>query len=102
MVPRARIKILIADDHDPSRKSLDRLLRREGFDTVLARDGDEASERIGEGVDLAILDLKMPGRSGLDEKKRDAIAISSLAARSRRNNHSVGTHCIENLDLLAR
>jgi len=88
---RAKIKVLIADDHQATRELLGQLLGQEGFEIVLAADGDEASDRLGEGIDLAILDLKMPGRSGMDvlrELRRyyphvPAIVISSQFSKAR-------------------
>jgi CheY-like chemotaxis protein len=91
MSERARIKVLVADDHLETRRMLDRLLRADGFETVLAADGDAASRRLGEGVDAVLVDLRMPGRSGLEvlrEARRyyphvPVIVISSEFSKAR-------------------
>jgi two-component system response regulator AtoC len=59
--------ILVADDDRTIRRNLVRLLEAEGFRTLAAADGNEALERIAaEGPDAVLLDLKMPGRDGLE------------------------------------
>jgi len=67
-------RILVADDEESMRWVLSKALRKKGFTVDLARDGDEALRLIrSESYDLAILDIKMPGVSGLDllDKVRD-------------------------------
>ena len=62
-------RILIADDHTLIREGLISLLQRmdESFDVVSAADGRSALDMIIQGdFDLAVLDLRLPGRSGLD------------------------------------
>ncbi|MBI2550113.1 response regulator [Candidatus Woesearchaeota archaeon] len=68
-------KILVADD-EPSLRSLATaclgLLKSEGYDiqTLEAADGTEAlriiSEQAGQGLDLVVSDVNMPGKSGID------------------------------------
>ena len=63
------IRILIADDHAIVRRGLKEILVREMEDAVCgeAKDATELLARIEEsGWDLLILDITMPGRSGLD------------------------------------
>jgi DNA-binding response OmpR family regulator len=60
-------KIVIADDEPNILISLDYLMKREGFEVVLARTGDEALEAIRrEKPALVLLDVMMPGKSGLE------------------------------------
>jgi len=60
-------KILVADDDSTIRRNLSRLLQAEGYRVVEAADGDIALSRIrAEEVDAVLLDLKMPGRDGLE------------------------------------
>jgi DNA-binding NarL/FixJ family response regulator len=62
-------RILIADDHTLIREGLISLLQRmdESFEVVSASDGRSALDMIiQEKFDLAVLDLRLPGRSGLD------------------------------------
>ncbi len=62
-----RTTILIADDEATIRANLRLLLESEGYHVVEAADGIQASRVLEEQtVALALLDLKMPGRSGLD------------------------------------
>ena len=71
------MRILIVDDEEVLRDVLDAVLRREGFDVVLASTGEEALSLLdGEGeIDLVILDIMLPGISGIDTLR--AIRISS-------------------------
>jgi CheY-like chemotaxis protein/anti-sigma regulatory factor (Ser/Thr protein kinase) len=63
-----RTTVLVVDDDPDQRFVLRRLLRRAGITEVHeAADGDEALEVARrEALDLVILDLAMPGRSGID------------------------------------
>lgn len=59
--------ILVTDDDRTIRRNLVLLLRSEGYQTLEAGDGDEALARInGDAPDAVLLDLKMPGRGGLE------------------------------------
>ena len=58
--------ILIADDEPAIRRALREILEFEGYDLVEAVDGDEALAKASAGgIDLALLDIKMPGRDGM-------------------------------------
>jgi two-component system response regulator HydG len=59
--------ILVVDDDESNRVTLQRLLGREGFQVVDVASGREAMEVLrAERVDLVLTDLKMPGMSGID------------------------------------
>ncbi|MDP9191820.1 MAG: sigma-54 dependent transcriptional regulator [Acidobacteriota bacterium] len=61
------MRVLIVDDEEVLRDVLEVVLRREGFDVVSAASGEEALSMLdGEEVDLAILDVMLPGISGID------------------------------------
>jgi DNA-binding NarL/FixJ family response regulator len=63
------MKILIADDFQPVRNSLRKLLQTIRGIAILpeATNGDEAVEMMKKyGPDIIILDLQMPGRTGLE------------------------------------
>ena len=63
------IRILIADDHTIMREGLKRILEGESDIEVVAEavDGLDALKKIrAGGMDLVVLDLSMPGRSGVD------------------------------------
>lgn len=63
--------ILIVDDEENHRRSLAIGLRLEGYDVHEAKDGEEALVRLDErAIDLAIVDLMMPGIHGLDLARR--------------------------------
>ncbi len=63
MTPR----VLIAEDEDSIVTSLEFLMRRNGFETQIARDGVAAVACLGEFLpDLVLLDIMLPGRSGFD------------------------------------
>lgn len=84
-------KILIADDEQNIVISLEFLMKREGFDVVVATDGDEAVRRIrSEMPDLVLLDVMMPKKSGFEvcqEVKADpalqSVRILMLTAKGR-------------------
>jgi len=59
------VKLLICDDEEVLQDVLSGLLRKEGYDTVSARSGEEALTILGkEEIDLVLLDLMLPGMSG--------------------------------------
>ena len=59
--------ILIADDEPSSVISVEFLLKREGYEISVARDGEEALESIrAKRPDLVILDVMMPKRNGFE------------------------------------
>jgi two-component system, sensor histidine kinase RpfC len=67
---RARVRtmrILIADDHAANRMVLDSLLSKAGHRVTAVDDGEAALDLLsGSDFDAAIVDLHMPGISGLD------------------------------------
>ncbi len=84
-------KILIADDEPNILISLEFLMKREGFDVVLARDGQEAIDAIArERPALVLLDVMMPVKTGFDvcyevrnnEALRDTLIVM-LTAKGR-------------------
>jgi len=63
------IKILIVDDEEGVRRSLEKLLQRDGYDLFLAENGTEAIEIVRQHVseiETVICDFKMPGLDGLE------------------------------------
>lgn len=60
-------KILVIDDHPDSVFLLQDRLQREGFEVLTAYDGQSGLEKaINEQPDLVLLDVMMPGISGMD------------------------------------
>lgn len=65
------ISVLIADDEAPIRATVSALLRRRGYAVTVAEDGDEATSCLHQQpFDVLLLDLKMPGCSGLEVARR--------------------------------
>jgi DNA-binding NtrC family response regulator len=63
--------ILIVDDDEVLRETLSAILRREGYDTVLARDGREALSLIaGNRPSLVFMDISMPEMDGFETLRR--------------------------------
>jgi two-component system sensor histidine kinase/response regulator len=64
-------RILVVDDHAENRAMLDELLRSVGFETRMAADGEEAiAEHDAWRPDLVLMDLRMPGMSGIEAVRR--------------------------------
>jgi two-component system, OmpR family, response regulator RegX3 len=89
--------ILIADDEPSVRDSVGYALAQEGFEVTPAADGDEATAMLGgDGIpyDLLILDIMMPGPSGLDicrdVRSRSAVPIIVLTAKDAEVDKVVG------------
>ena len=85
------IKLLIADDEPNILISLEYLMKREGFEVLVARDGEEALELLRrERPRLVLLDVMMPKKSGFevcqelraDEALRDTLVLM-LTAKGR-------------------
>ena len=68
MPAEAASKLILIVDDDPSTETvLDHIVKREGFRTSLAKDGQEALDRAREQVpDLIIMDLMMPRMGGFE------------------------------------
>ncbi len=68
MKDRPLAKILVVDDEENIRKSLKMILEYEGYSFLEAEDGEEALDVVEEtvGLDLVLLDIKLPGRDGLE------------------------------------
>jgi DNA-binding NtrC family response regulator len=74
--------ILIIDDEQEIRESLEELLRLEGYQADSASTGEEGLKRIEGGVfDLVLLDINLPDRNGLDllkSIKRDSPEVGVI------------------------
>ena len=72
------MRCLVADDHPAILAAVTEFLQEEGIDVVAqARDGQEAFAKI-ESVqpDVAIVDLQMPGLTGIELARKVEIARS--------------------------
>ena len=64
------VKLLLVDDEEIFVKTLAERLEARGFETTVAFDGDSAVTVIRDAdVDVVVLDVLMPGRSGIDTLK---------------------------------
>jgi len=60
-------RVLIAEDEESIVASLDFLMRRCGFETRVARDGNAALAALADfKPDVVLLDIMLPGRSGFE------------------------------------
>jgi len=60
-------RVLVIDDESAIRESLEVLLTLEGYTVFMAPDGEEGLRKIEtESYDLVLLDLALPGQSGLE------------------------------------
>jgi len=86
-VSKSRLRVLLIDDHDLVRRGVKQLLTA-GFDKAEfgeAKDADEAQTMLAKPWDLVLLDISMPGKSGLDllpelKKNYPALPILVLSA----------------------
>lgn len=69
-------KILVVEDEESFREAMEFMLRKEGYEVLLADDGEVAVDLFErKGADLILLDLMLPGLSGVDVCRR--IRVSS-------------------------
>lgn len=82
-------RILVVDDEPHIRRVLSAVLGERGFDVRMATDGLQGLDELGaHEVDLVILDLMMPGASGLEilskirsDPRRSDIPVIILTAK---------------------
>ena len=85
-------RILVADDEESMRWVLSKALRKKGYSVDLAADGNQAMRMVREQpYDLAIVDIKMPGMTGLEfldkarELRPDLLVVVMTAEASMKN-----------------
>lgn len=87
-------KILIADDDPIVHESLKIYLEAEGFKTVDCYDGISAVTSADSTVSLCVLDIMMPGKSGIDVcreiRKTSQVPIVMLTAKGEEVDKIVG------------
>jgi DNA-binding NtrC family response regulator len=80
--------VLIVDDEDDIRLMLSRVLQREGFTVAQAADGERAPAALDQKpFDVVLLDIRMPGMSGLDaltqiHERRPETAVIMVSGES--------------------
>ena len=87
--------ILIVEDEESLADPLAFLLRKEGFDVILAPDGPTALEEFEKNsVDIVLLDLMLPGMSGTDVCKQlrstSSVPVIMVTARDSEIDKVVG------------
>lgn len=89
-----KLRILIVDDNEEIRNILHILLESEGYEIIEASDGETALTHVDDSIDLIILDIMMPGMSGLDvcKKVREnyQMPILFLTAKGTDSDKSLG------------
>src|SRR5262245_3168026 len=67
---RKKGTVLIIDDEEEIRESIELLLNSEGLSTDTAATGEEGLKKIEDNLyDLVLLDLMLPGKSGMEVQK---------------------------------
>jgi two-component system, OmpR family, response regulator ResD len=92
---QAMTTVLVVDDEPLVRDVVVRYLRREGFDTLEAGDGDTARALVATGdPQLVVLDLMLPGTDGLSLcrwiRSRGDLPVIMLTARGEPADRIVG------------
>ena len=87
--------VLVVEDESVVRDVVVKYLRREGYRTLEAGDGDTACELVErEQPDLVVLDLMLPGKDGLGVcrwiRSRSEIPVIMLTARGEEADRIVG------------
>lgn len=87
-------RILIADDDQDIRDILHILFTSHGYQVMTAKNGDEAIKKADETIDLIILDVNMPGKSGfiaaMEIRKKSFVPILFLTAYSQDSDKTMG------------
>lgn len=90
------MKILLVEDERRLGESLQAILENEGYAVDLVLDGEEGLAYAQSGVyDLLILDIMLPGMSGLDilsamRAEKDLVPVLMLTARDQRGDKVTG------------
>lgn len=86
--------ILIVEDDPDIRDGVRILLSGEGYRIIEAENGRQALQLFDESVELVILDIMMPGMSGLrvceELRKRTTVPILFLTAKSQESDKLIG------------
>ncbi|MFN2470175.1 MAG: response regulator transcription factor [Gaiellaceae bacterium] len=87
--------VLVVDDEPIVREMVVRYLRRDGFETLEAGDGEQARELVESSQpDAVVLDIMLPGVDGLDLcrwiRGRSALPVILLTARGEESDRVVG------------
>ena len=96
-----KLRILIVEDHTPTRMAMSRLIRQAGADGTTARDGEEGlGYLLTQRFDVLLTDLRMPKMDGFEllnqcqslpesHRPRRVIAISGEYEAGALHGHAV-------------
>ena len=59
-------RVLLVDDEPSLRLTLTQFLKRAGYEVVAAGDFQSALQHLGSSFDVAVIDIHLPGRSGIE------------------------------------
>lgn len=86
--------ILIADDNEDIREIVRVLLESEGYNVVEAVDGEDAINKVDDEIDLIILDVVMPKKTGfkacIEIREKTSAPILFLTAKSQDSDKYMG------------
>ncbi|MDD3252526.1 MAG: response regulator transcription factor [Lachnospiraceae bacterium] len=87
-------KILVVDDNPEIRDILYILLSNNHYTVLTAANGEEAMNQIDDSLDLVLLDIMMPGKSGIkvceEIRKESMVPILFLTAKTLESDKSLG------------
>jgi len=95
---RVHKNILLVDDERMILELIERDLSEHGYQCFLAERADEAAEIFKEqAIDMALLDINMPGRSGIDLLKEIKVTAPGTAVImiSAEEDEAIVTRCLE-------
>lgn len=86
--------VLVVEDDPDIREGIQILLNGEGYTVLEAASGEEALKQMNDAVDLVILDIMLPGVSGLKVceilRKSSNVPILFLTAKSQESDKVIG------------
>lgn len=90
--------VLIVEDEKDIAKMIDYNLKKEGYKTIVANDGEDALDAANtKSPNLILLDLMLPGLDGLEvckllksERKTSAIPVIMLTAKAQESDKVIG------------
>ncbi len=90
----AENQILIIEDDEDIREGIRILLKNEHYEVLGAKNGEEGLSMLSDSIDLVILDIMMPGMSGLrvceEIRKTSNVPVLFLTAKSLESDKLIG------------
>ena len=88
-------RVLLVEDEESYREATGYMLRKEGFDVVEAADGRDGLAQFDRGgADIVLLDLMMPGLSGVEVcrqlRQRSSVPVIMVTARGAESDRVFG------------